>query len=331
MATATTITNKIKTMTKKSKLKKAVYNLEARVRVLEKGSDFMQEINNIETESLLFEPTQPLTELPESWFIKITPENLLLLESWCGYNLIINRIVLNGKTWASFIPDGHTEISTEDFKRLVLKENVLEVGKWYKVNSEPKSIFRLEGINEKCIEAYGFDFKGIYSDKSIWFNGTIDKYTFLAATPEQIETALINEAKKRGYSEGIIVKSFLDKTANYKLISSGIKISTEFYNGGQDDFALRCGGACIYSNGIWAEIIEPAKEEIDWSKAGQYVYLENSRGIKIVITSGAYDRTCFSGTTIKNTLDDRGIGGYSDEWVKYRFEIYTGEPITLSN
>jgi hypothetical protein len=79
------------------------------------------------------------------------------------------------------------------------------------------------------------------------------------ATEEEITSALIAEAKRRGFEKGVIVKTFIKTLGDYTLNGNYFSVERECYNGG-DDFGLRFGGACIYANGKWASII-PAKED----------------------------------------------------------------------
>ena len=119
----------------------------------------------INPEGLLFEPAgkpEPLTELPENWYISVNNRNRDIIEKWrsgleslrnktLSYGLYVNQ---SGRGFSG-IPES-TEISTEDFKRLVLKENVLEVGKWYHYNNwliiysrQQAGILRGIGFNEE--------------------------------------------------------------------------------------------------------------------------------------------------------------------------------------
>ena len=303
---------------KKSKLKKAVSNLKARVKVLEKGSDFTQEINNIETEALLLEPTQPLTELPEKWHLAINSENKEVLQKWIGTHLNRALYVHEDVSWSGlegFDKNESIEISTEDFKRLVLKENVLEVGKWYKDVKNSYLIY-IASINDKNAMVYGFSMDG----KWIGAGKALIKlmHDLVLATPKEIETALINEAKKRGYNP---LSKIIDVYDNETEILGQENI---FY---QHDRLWYNSECCLFNNGIWAEIIDPAKEEIDWSKPGQLVSHEQYN--RIIYTDGNHSEKTFKGTLI--VTDGSFKLGYDVDWGKHHYKLYTGQPITLSN
>jgi len=136
---------------------------------------------------------------------------------------------------------------------------------------------------------------------------------------------LINEAKKRGFKEGMIIHSpgadynaTLKAFNRYKYDANANRL-LYFYD------ALSC--VPVFINGIWAEIIEPAIEEIDWSKPGQL--LSHKQYNRIVYTDGKHLGGIFSGTLI--VTDGAFRLGYDTDWGKHHYKLYTGEPITLSN
>lgn len=122
-----------------------------------------------------------------------------------------------------------------------------EVGKWYNIKNGIAYLTYNSGL--------GY---GVHCDE--WRDELfVDEYTILSlATDKEVETALIKEAKRRGYKAGVKIKSFCPPTYAFNLNCRPIRMCFQHYNGG-DDKALRMGGACIYSNGKWAEIIEQPK------------------------------------------------------------------------
>lgn len=131
-------------------------------------------------------------------------------------------------------------------------ENKLEVGKWYK--SELGAIcFNLED------SYYGFDSIGDWRDITYFKIGE-DIYEWELATEEEVREALINEAKRRGYKEGVRCK--------FGLIKEIRTIETNIFDWNGKYLFVRCinGNAdIIFKNGQWSEIIEtePTKEEIN--------------------------------------------------------------------
>lgn len=86
------------------------------------------------------------------------------------------------------------KLATKEEKALLEPKEELEVGKWYKgLNNSNQIIFKVDssynGVN------YGFFNK--QWDES-WYCSNPDEW--LEATPQEVEDALVKEAKKRGYN-----------------------------------------------------------------------------------------------------------------------------------
>ena len=135
-------------------------------------------------------------------------------------------------------------------------ENKLEVGKWY--ISEHYLAYYLGDYKCNCIRlSDGAWFENIHHSLS----GHLKSYKL--ATEEEVSEALINEAKKRGYKEGVkckfgIIEEIRTIETNdfvFKLEYNTLGIKRK--NGNAD---------IIFRSGKWAEIIEqsePTKEEIN--------------------------------------------------------------------
>lgn len=125
-------------------------------------------------------------------------------------------------------------------------ENKLEVGKWYK-HTDNENI--LLNYNESKL-LYGFGSVGL------WTNGfrleDFDKIKLIPATNEEVESALIAEAKKRG----------LYDLGRLTIKTIGNRIVNNFQTSGNDYFwskytnTLFLDGVTIFSNGKWASIIK---------------------------------------------------------------------------
>ena len=121
----------------------------------------------------------------------------------------------------------------------------LEVGRWYKnVN---KALANYQGGKN----GYGFSIEGEWMDKENWsFNYPKN---WIPATSEEVESALIAEAKKRGY-----------KPNNFKCISipnlSG-KLDSDriYFEHGKLWMGSEYNSNCIFQRGQWAEIIPQNK------------------------------------------------------------------------
>lgn len=116
-------------------------------------------------------------------------------------------------------------------------------------------------FNIKDGKGYGINSFGTWIEGASWLkhkhNGSFRK-----ATEEEVTTALINEAKKKGFKEGVIYDSLphsvyvceKNTKINYELGYS------EKYNTVYSDIGV------LFNNGIWAEIIKPkqmTKQQIE--------------------------------------------------------------------
>lgn len=180
--------------------------------------------------------------------------------------------------------------ATSQTARLILTENFpdafkkeMEVGRWYK-GTKRNFLLNYQGDN---MENYGFwEDKGFRNNLyfgSYWSNECIE------ATPKEVETALIAEAKKRGFVEGAKFKSFergnlvrtigkfqhygiFDYSDRYNSLNvSTIKSEWENYNSNQR----------IFDNGKWASIIHEEIKEITMDKAVKI--LSKKYGKKVII------------------------------------------------
>ena len=138
----------------------------------------------------------------------------------------------------------------------------LEVGRWYKLKDNPKILALYYCFKHHSPYAYIFNEKGDYVYAQIFSFIELPNHWQLA-TEEEVSEALINEAKKRGYKEGVrcqfgLIKEIRTIETNdfaFKLEYNTLGIKRK--NGNAD---------IIFRSGKWAEIIEqsgPTKEEIN--------------------------------------------------------------------
>ena len=121
-------------------------------------------------------------------------------------------------------------------------ESKLEVGKWYKTISG--SIVNYQGGNS----GYGITYIG-----GNWYNNDgwgFETVSYKPATDKEVEEALIKEAKKRGFKEGVSVKCLddgriWDADSEFSFDSQG---------------RLGTGAAFIFIDGKWATIIDQPKK-----------------------------------------------------------------------
>lgn len=129
----------------------------------------------------------------------------------------------------------------------IIENDKLEVGKWYNwINKE--LLFFITKIENDQIYYYGFDY-GVFEND--WIHIDND---FELATPQEVETALINEAKKRGY----------ENLKHNCLVASNLKINNPckeyIYRKNKLWIGTEENANCIFHNGVWAEIIDETIE-----------------------------------------------------------------------
>ena len=138
----------------------------------------------------------------------------------------------------------------KEFPKLFVRDE-LEVGKWYKSNMG--RILCCTKNTGHTFDGYGVDKYGNWiNEESFW--STSD---FSPATDKEVEEALIKEAKKRGFKEGVSIDSLCDGGCNnVKIIEEGISLDN------MDAVTeLRCGyGYTIFNDGKWATIIDQPKK-----------------------------------------------------------------------
>ena len=141
----------------------------------------------------------------------------------------------------------------EQFPSVFVKDE-LEVGKWYKNGDAGYSnsiacVFEVSKEDKDAFSGYGFGRNGKWVED---FNFGWASYNWIPATPEEVETALINEAKKRGFEEGVKYEEL-----HIKGRICEIKGNIKYHKSSED---LRNDGWCLFHNGKWATIIEQPAE-----------------------------------------------------------------------
>jgi hypothetical protein len=134
-----------------------------------------------------------------------------------------------------------------------------KVGGWVQDISleSGKSLWFIEKIDgskslNNPVLSYGFDMDGDWDDSSYRMSELLNSQLYRPATEEEVQEALINEAKKRGFKNGV--------KYNDVSIYKGIKTLKMFdnikcYIENDNQLTDGCGGS-IFCNGKWAEIID---------------------------------------------------------------------------
>lgn len=305
-----------------------------------------------EIKSLLKERREPKTatdievhfdeveKLPEKWCVKANnEEEAELLAEWVKnnkqtgstykkYELQSNYFHYpnhGGIHTASGIIKGYTEISFETFKRLVLKEDEkpveLEVGKWYNCKDDAWTcLWCPTHIEERFIVGYGFRNQEWVNETNLYdgkHNVEWAKENLTPATDEEVKIALIAEAERRGFKEGVKVNFYGVRS---EVIRGYFKYLPNWL---PNEAALIFGNDVIFRpKKGWAEII--SEPEIDFSKAGQLV----ERGGFVAVTSGLHTEKTFTGCLIPAKYKNID---YSQRYFTKEGFILCTEPVTLSN
>lgn len=118
-----------------------------------------------------------------------------------------------------------------------------EAGKWYvpkkHINPNSKLLINYQE-GDRC---YGFLSNGEWVN----YHTILSPRNWREATKEEVREGLIAEAKRRGYKEGVKIHSITFPGDTYTLnhVCAG-------YQGSN----FNCGGATIFKDGQWAEIIQ---------------------------------------------------------------------------
>ncbi len=137
----------------------------------------------------------------------------------------------------------------------------LEVGKWYKVFRDEKETSSLVVFSGHNTPTYGFTHISRSWTESYGCHNTFRNpdYVVKPATPQEVEEALIKEAKKRGFKKGVRFNSVAQGniSGNSNVTGSNVIECTDGVN------RVRCNGWTIYYKGKWATIIEQPKVTIN--------------------------------------------------------------------
>lgn len=130
----------------------------------------------------------------------------------------------------------------------------LKVNKWYKVKTkgyDKEALICFD--NDKLEFNYGFNHIGVFSKNFRNLKECLsdDNQEVEPATDEEVKTALIAEAKKRGYKEGVNIKNLLANSIVNCVGKSFLYQNNELW--------FSCIG-CIFKDGKWAEIIPETVE-----------------------------------------------------------------------
>lgn len=210
------------------------------------------------------------------WIIKLTGNDIERFEHSSSYDLDLSLLndkgsieKINKIYGGSFI-----RYATEEEKALLNPKPELEAGKWYNfawsdMPKEIRGIYFVEKVEGYQVWfSYGIDLINDEWEESDWYNKC---HVWTEATPQEVEHALINEAKKRGYVEGARIKCLL-LNQDYTLTS---RKHWEDFDGKELLMVESRGtGVWIFRAGKWAEVVKEAPKfevKIDGDAIKDYV------------------------------------------------------------
>lgn len=160
------------------------------------------------------------------------------------------------KYWIDRFQKESSFIYPQFTEKYLTPEPVIEVGLWWKFEEREYSEFKkllifVTGFhNNGKPKGYGFNVYGnwIEDDDNYW---CVDGLKPIKATPKEVEQRLIEEAKSKGLSQGNSIISTSGEVFRNIL-------GCWAYNSERNK--LYYGGAEIFDNGKWAEIIDEKAE-----------------------------------------------------------------------
>jgi len=130
-------------------------------------------------------------------------------------------------------------------------KNELEAGKWYKFEGGTLGFYQGDNVN-----SYGFHGLGKeWFDAHRWFFNENLKENLTLATPQEVETALKNEAVKRGFIYGV-THTIVDGPRH--IISKDNRFGFD-----ENRSSLLFNNWCVFKDGKWAEIIKKETNDIE--------------------------------------------------------------------
>lgn len=154
-------------------------------------------------------------------------------------------------------------LSLEDYEQLMKnqKPEELEVGKWYNYEG---GLFCFQGLKDGLLRGYGI--MNYYDSWTDECNLGKRPNLWKSATHQEVEQALIKEAEKRGFKEGVnATREWIYPNARL------VTLNRNNYTFNPSINSLTLDGWEIFYKGKWAEIITKPKIDYDRLKTGSVV------------------------------------------------------------
>ena len=135
----------------------------------------------------------------------------------------------------------------------------LKVGEWYKdIERCGTGYYCIKSITDGTFRYYGFSIGGVWHKNDWYF---IDSCNLEKATKQEVEETLINEAKRRGFKEGVKFKCLISAEVGV-LIEDYFLYNGSFGRGNSLESAFKNDiiNGVLFKEGQWAEIIDEKTE-----------------------------------------------------------------------
>lgn len=152
----------------------------------------------------------------------------------------------------------------------------LEVGKWYKMKGNIHFLCNFNGKIGNNGDSYGFNLVGEWTNDSMCFQNCD---TYVEATDEEVEEALIAEAKKKGYKAGTRLVPLL--CCSCEIMGEGEDYKYKSKVSDNIGHRLELNGTGIYQDGKWAEIIHEETKVITMEKAEKILSKKYGQKVEI--------------------------------------------------
>lgn len=176
--------------------------------------------------------------------------------------------------------------SCPDLKDVNTTNKELEVGKWYKRDTDEIGTFLfLEDKNEFHLTGYGFcegDWVG--RDVEEEYKGWCTMGWTLA-TPEEVKSALVEEAKRRGFEKW---NDQNVKCTTGKIVIPSGQAEKQYFDFISEHNSLSLHGIEVFDKGKWAEIIEQPQSILDGKPKQKEIILEYP-SIRLTIHKNGFD------------------------------------------
>ena len=147
-------------------------------------------------------------------------------------------------------------------------ETKLEVGKWYKANIENNKFLYLftdlEIKNDRYVNGYGFNYKGKFgmsSENDLGICKVYEASNLIPATDKEVEAALVVEATRRGFKEGVTYRNIIN--------SAQCDAKGHFvYDSKNNQLCFSNSISVVFQSGDWAEILTTMSKEEAEEKLG---------------------------------------------------------------